>query len=182
MKRRIICDTCSAIKLAEFGEQFFSGGKLAQGLIILHPTIFAEVKKWRPEKKDKYKAQISVFNQVKAATGLRVDKKNYDSQEIIIKATRNTLGVSVGKSDIDQLISAIHFDLDLITNDSPFAELAGSLEVTVYEAEEIVAEAFEQKILTKTEIEKAFATWKINNEKKPSKEAHKKLTTLGLNP
>ncbi len=180
MKRRIICDTCSAIKLAEFGDLLFHDGKLTQGSIILHPTLFAELKKWHPDKKKKFQEQIQVLNQVKAATGLRLDRQHHESQEVIIRATRDALGLSVGKGDLDQLVSVIYFDLDLITNDSPLASLASNLDVTVFEAEEIVVEALDQKIVTKVAFEAAVIAWEKRDEKRPSKAIIKAMLDRGI--
>lgn len=180
MKKRLVCDTCSALKLAEFFD-LFAEDKLSRGKIILHPAIFLELGKWTPEKKLFYEKQIRVLEHVRATPGLRVDAKTYATQEIIIKATRNSLGLSVGKSDIDQLISILCLDLELITNDSPFATLAENLDVIVLSAEDIAIEAFEEKVLTKSQIEDAFKVWKANEEKKPSRAVLKRLAELKLN-
>ena len=179
MKKRLVCDTCSALKLAEFPDLFVDG-KLSRGQIILHPAIFLELGKWTPEKKLFYKKQILFLEGVRATPGLRVDARTFATQEIIIKATRNGLGLSVGKSDIDQLVSILCFDLDLITNDSPLANLAENLDVNVLSAEEITIEAYEEQILTKGQIEDAFKIWKNNDEKKPSRAAFKRFAELKL--
>ena len=179
MKKRIICDTCSAIKLAQFGAEFFSIN-FGSGKIVLHPTLFAEMGKWPKDKKIKYANQIKVLTEVRAEPGLRVDGKAFATQEIIIKATRDALGLSVGKADIDQLISVLAHDLDLITNDAPFMKLAENFEVNVFEAEEIILEAFQKKAIDRKQLESAIETWQSNDEKRPSKSIVKKFAELNF--
>jgi len=180
MKKRIICDTCSAIKLASFQQKLFTSGALSQGDVVLHPAVFAEIRKWKPVKKEKYKEQISELNKANSKQNLRPSKDDFETQEIVVKATRDSLGLSVGRADIEQLVSAVFHDLDLITNDSPFGELAEAFDITVYEAEETVLDAINQMVLTVSEVQSAVNDWEANGEKQASKEIQKKLLKVGI--
>lgn len=180
MKKRIICDTCSAIKLAQFGAGFFTSVAPVCGKVVLHPVIFRELSKWHPEKKERYKSQIAVLTTVRSEPGIGVTGSAFATQEILIKATRDELGLSVGKADIEQLISALEHDLDLITNDAPLTKLAENFEVTVFEAEEIVLIAFQNKLISSDNLTGAIAVWLANEEKKPSKTILTQFSDLGF--
>ena len=163
---RIVCDTCSAIKLAYLGSMLFAPNTLHLGDLILHQQVFTEVRKWDRSKKEKYKNEIKVLEKVKSTLGLRVDRNKEKVQEIVIQRTRDTLNLSVGRGDITQLVAILIHDLQLVTNDDPFRNLAEALEVTVFEAESIVVEGLEQKILSTNQVQNAINYWEDNEEKR----------------
>jgi hypothetical protein len=180
MAKRIICDTCSAIKLAYFGNTLFTANTLKSGDLILHQCVFTEIKKWHPTKKGKYKKEIETLEKIRATPGLRVDRKKELAQEVIIRKTRDDLNLSVGKGDITQLVAILLHDLHLVTNDNPFKNLAEAMEVAVFEAELIAFEGIEHKVLTSKQVQDAVDYWEANEEKQASKAVKSKLAKHGV--
>lgn len=175
---RLLTDTCAALKLAAFGITLFESGKLTSGDLVLHPIVFTETKKWLPFKKEKYKAELAILAKVRATPALRPPNEQLETLETIIHSTMDELGLSIGKADREQLASAIHSKIHLVTNDQPFAQVAEALEVNVYSAEKITVEAFSEAVVTKADVIAARARWKTNNEKLPTKDESRELDRI----
>lgn len=181
MAQRIICDTCSAIKLAYFGSLLFIPNTLQLGDLVLHQQVFVEMRRWNQSKKEKYKNEIKMLAKIQATSGLRADRRKEEAQEVIIQKTRDFLNLSVGRGDITQLVAILIHDLQLVTNDDPFRFLAEAMEIRVFEAELIVFEGLEQKVLSTEQVRNAVDYWETNEEKQPSKPIKKKLSRYGIN-
>lgn len=172
---RLLTDTCAAIKLVAFGDKLFKSGVLSNGDLVLHPRVFNETKKWPPYKKEKYKVELAQLAQIKATTGLRPPADEFDILESLIFSTMDEIGSPIGAADREQLASAIHAKSEIVTNDTPFTDVAEALEVIVHTAERIVIEAHSQSIVTKEEVIAARLIWEKNEEKAPTKEEKKIL-------
>ena len=177
---RRVCDTCSAIKLACFGDILFIN-TLPLGDLILHQQVFDEIKKWDKSKKEKYKNEIKTLNKIKATSGLRIDRRKEKAKRVIIRVTRDHLNLAVGEGDINQLVAILIHNLQLVTNDGPFLILAEAMDVRVFEAESIAFEGLEQEVLSTEQVQNAVDYWETNEEKKPSKDTRKKLSHYGIN-
>lgn len=177
---RILTDTCAAIKLLAFGDKLFKSGVLTNGDLVLHPRVFNETRKWPPYKKEKYKVELAQLTQIKATTGLRPPSDEFEIIESLIFSTMDEIGSPIGSADREQLASAIHSKSEIVTNDTPFTDVAEALEIVVHTAERIVIEAHSQSVITKMEIIAARKTWEGNDEKPPSREEKKELDKICL--
>ncbi|MCB1215029.1 MAG: hypothetical protein KDK66_06080 [Deltaproteobacteria bacterium] len=175
---RLLTDTCAAIKLLTFGSKLFTPGILRQGDLVLHPRVFRETRKWPPYKKEKYKAELAQLNKIKATAGLMLPLDKKETLGRLIFATMDEIGSPIGAADRDQLAAAIYHQMEIITNDSPFSQVAEALEVFVHTAESIVIEAYRQSVLTKEEVKAARELWIKNEEKLPSQEDQKELRKI----
>lgn len=176
---RLLTDTCSAMKLLKFGEKLFKSGILKSGDLVIHPRVFNETNRWPKWKKDKYKNELETLAKIRATPGLRPNSpQQIQRLQDVIFATMESLGTSIGSADRDQLVSAIHAKIGIVTNDAPFAEVAEALDVDVFTAEQMVVEAFAAKQLTKEEVRDARTHWASNNEKRPSRGDERALDSL----
>ena len=126
---RLLTDTCSAMKLLAFGDTLFRAGTLTKGDLLIHPRVFNETRRWPQFKKSKYKTELELLGKIRATPNLRPSSQNEtDRLELIILATMDNVGISIGSADRDQLASAIHFRAaEIVTNDKPFADVAEAL-------------------------------------------------------
>jgi hypothetical protein len=169
---RLLTDTCSALKLLAL-EKLFKPGSLPLGDLILHPRVFNETKRWDAAYKSKYKDELESMGRIRATTDLRPPDKSFQRHRMVIQRTIDEQGVSVGRADVEQLASVIHFDLKLVTNDRPFSEVAVALDVEVFTAEQILIEAVREKTVTIDEAKLALKRWETNKEKPPSRQCRK---------
>lgn len=182
MPKRLLTDTCSALKLLALGDKLFQACGLPLGDLIIHPRVIRETNKWDAARRAKYREEFAVLQKLPIAADVVPAQKSLDRQRLIIETTIDEEGLSVGKADIDQLASVICFHLGLVTNDQPFADVASILDVEVFTAEKVVAEALRTNILARDEVKKAQVRWKTNGEKPPSKEDEETIILLLLKP
>lgn len=167
---KLLTDTCSAIKLLAFGNKIFQPNALVSGDIIIHSRVFREVRKWDSSKKEKYKQELALLHVVgNKDLKLSVSANDFQAHRIIVQATIDHYGFSVGAGDIEQLISAIHHDLKIVTDDRHFNKLAEALEVEKFDAEDIVLEARDLGVISQKEINAVKLIWLKNGEKSQGK-------------
>ena len=181
-RNRLITDACSALKLLGIGEALFKKGVLKLGDLIIHPRFFQETKKWHKDdpRRTKYAEEFKLASKIRAEPNITAD---HDTQTIIgqtVRATKDHIGLSAGGADIEQLISCIHFELDLVTNDDGFSKLAIAFEVTTYTAEKILVEAISDAVITKNEAIAVLRKWKQNGEKAAKLEDERALIKCGI--
>lgn len=168
MPQRLLTDTCSALKLLALGDHLFKPGVFPLGDLIIHPRVLNETRRWDETRKTKYAKELAALSKIKATTDLRPPPKSQQRQQLIIERTIEELGLSVGRADVEQLVSAMHFDMMLVTNDEGFANAAVALDVVVHTAEQILIEALKAKVVTKAEARNCMEHWKKNREKRAS--------------
>lgn len=164
MKQRLLTDLCAAIKLAACGDKLFKSGVLTSGDLILHPILFQEIKRWRPETKKTYEYEINILQAVRAAANLRLTQKELDPQLEIIEMSFSKSSL-LSRADKEQLATALfHDDLSLVTNDKALFDAAESLEVVAWRAEDIICEAIENESMTVEEVQKMIEHWAKNGD------------------
>lgn len=167
---KLITDTCSAIKLLAFGNKLFASGVLPSGDLVFHSRVFRETRKWPTYKKDKYKTELQVLAQIgNKGANLAVSKKDSDAHAVVVVATKIAFNLSVGQGDIEQLISAIHHDHAIVTDDGHFGQLVEHMDVNGYDAEDIVLEALGAGVVIQQEVDQVKAIWHKNGEKMQGK-------------
>lgn len=177
---RVITDTCSALKLLSVGKIIFEPGRLSLGDLVLHPRLFNETRRWDSARKERYKSELALAAQLRAAPGIAVHEPDRSRIDVAIKATRDECSLSVGQADIDQLTSVIHFDFKLVTNDRQLAELSQAFDVEVHSAEAVLLEAIEEGVLTKAEGIEALRRWRDNGERPMPREVEAGFRKLGI--
>jgi len=179
-KVRLLTDTCSLMKLLAAGDKLFASKALQIGDLVVHPVVFNETRKWHKTKKEKYKNELSTLNEVKSTSGIRVSGTLKSINEKTIRLTADEIEKAIGNADIEKISSAMVHGMSLITNDGPMAEIAEILEIEVWTAEQIVIEALECKVLSKSEVESLIKLWASRNEKAPSKKDKGSFQKLGI--
>lgn len=163
-KRRLLTDTCAALKLLAI-EKIFTPGTLAKGDLVIHPCVFSETRLLPKEKREKYKSELGALQRVRATPGLKPPARELEAQLSIIKMTSDQIDASLSNADAEQLAAVVYDgDMDLITNDQPLAKVAEYFEVDTYSAEAILCEALANAALTPEEASGVVRYWIANNE------------------
>ena len=177
---RLIADTCSALKLLAAGDKLFCPGVLGLGDIVIHQRFFNETKRWRLDRRDKYKNELALAARIKAAAGLSVPALEKGDIEFVLKCTVDEFNLSVGAADMSQLTSALHHKLMIITNDEHFSQLTTKMEVNVFTAEDILLEAFQEHLLSLKDVSAILTLWRDNREKRMSRDDEKRFKKIGI--
>src|SRR5262245_19504990 len=92
---RVITDTCSALKLLGISKTIFETGRLKLGDLVLHPRLFNETKRWGKSKKERYKTELALAADLRAASNIVVQEPDRSRIDVAIKATRDECNLSV---------------------------------------------------------------------------------------
>ncbi len=181
MKPRLLADTCSAIKLAVFDNKCFQKGKLTCGDVIIHPLVHKQIRTLSPEKKTRLNEELKVLSSIRAEPNLTQSGEVFAGIEETVRLVEDNLNIPIGFHDRRLIATALfHEDMSIVTNDRrTLAPVAASLEVTLFTAEEIVVEAFDDGVLSKEEILAGLKRWSAIKEE-PTKEGSALLRTRGF--
>ncbi len=176
MKPSLITDTCSLMKLLYFGDLFFRSNFLSRGTLIIHPVVYNETRKWPPIVKDKFAKELAILERLSATPNLNPSEEDARYNRIVIQRLIDESGLNVGRADITQLMAALHCQYALITNDGPLTQIASSLDINIFEAEEIALEALIEEKITASSLQDAINYWDEHGEKRPKKSLQKRLS------
>lgn len=176
MKPSLITDTCSLMKLLYFGDLFFRSNFLSRGTLVIHPVVYNETRKWPPIVKNKFAKELAALDGLSATPNLNPNEEDARYYKTIIQKLLDHNGLNVGRADITQLMAALHCQYALITNDGPLTHLASSLDVSIFEAEEMALEALIEEKITASSLQDAVNYWDERGEKRPKKLLQKRLS------
>ncbi len=161
MKKRLLADTCSAIKLATFGDRCFQKGKLSRGDIVVHPLVQRQIKGFHPDKKKRLSQELAALKSIRAEPNLTQSGDVFSGIQETIRLMEDQLNIPIGRDDRQLIATALFYDdMAIITNDyKTLTPVAVSLEVTLLTAEDIVVEAVNDGLISIEEAMDGISHW-----------------------
>jgi hypothetical protein len=157
----LLTDTCAVIKLLAPGLDLFKPGLLSIGDLTVHPLLFSETKKWRPDKKTRLAAEIARISTLKAPPNVRISRQDFEAQSSVIRLVEDDLNMDIGNNDREYLATVLcNDDMELVTNDiRSLGTVARQFEVSLRCAEEILLVALNEKVITATIVQRVIDHW-----------------------